>query len=452
MKSEQMKKCVTVMLLVLCFHSAARAQGSTVSKDISAFYEAGFRYGKFLPFESQDIPTLWGFDLRMGRQTDGRAPWECDFNYPSFGFFFRFETNNLDSVEYLGRDANGYVQTTCGPLGDCYSVGGFLNGRFYRGKHWSLDYDIMGGLSFWTRHGNRLIGSVANVHLALNAGPTFMIEDNFDVIVRYQLSHSSNAALRLPNHGTNVLGWLVGVRYHPKGRPEFAQKEPPRPKFQKSTSVFATASAGLLQTNESMRSYRTADGTMVDDLPFERPYYMADFIQLGVHRQFHSMFSFDVALDFGWTGETRRMYEKAHQMCDDGHEYFTGDDPIPLMEYSFARGLHLAPSVMLEVNFNRFAFCFGGAYYLWHGIYYGTGQKKTWGLAESSESHFEDTYLPPCYRTFYERLGAKYYLGENRNMFAGCFMKVHSGVIDYAEFTFGMSLFSWKGKKQAYLP
>ena len=117
------------------------------------------------------------------------------------------------------------------------------------------------------------------------------------------------------------------------------------------------------------------------------------------------------------------------------------------MEYSFSRGLHLAPSVMFEVNFNRFAFCIGGAYYLWHGIYYGTDQKKTWGLAESSESKFENTYLPPCYRTFYERMGVKYYFGEHRNMFAGCFMKVHSGVIDYAEFTFGMHLFSWKDKK-----
>ena len=433
--------------IILLSSTTTSAQEASVFKDSRTFYEADFRYGKFLPFESQDIPTLFGFDLRMGRQTDGRDQWERDINYPSYGVFLRYETNNLDSVEYPGRDANGYEQMTYGPLGDCYSVGGFLNGKFYRGKYWSIDYDLMGGLSFWTRHGNRLIGSVVNAHLALNIGPTFMIEDNFDVIVRYQLSHSSNAAIRLPNHGTNVLGWLVGVRYHPKGRPEFVPKEQPRPSFQKSTSIFATATVGFLQTNESMRCIQTADGTMVDDLPYEHPYYMADFIQVGLHRQFHPMFSYDVTLDFGWTGETQRMYEKAHQMYADGHEYFTGDDPIPLMEYSFARGLHLAPSVMFEVNFNRFAFCIGGAYYLWHGIYYGTDQNKTWGLAESSESNFENTYLPPCYRTFYERMGVKYYLGEKRNMFAGCFMKVHSGVIDYAEFTFGVNLFSWKDRK-----
>ena len=287
---------------------------------------------------------------------------------------------------------------------------------------------------------------MANVHLALDVGPTFMMEDNLDLTLRYQFSHSSNAALRLTNCGVNVLSWVVGLRYHPNKRPELIPKERPRPYFQKFTSIFVTESVGLLQTTEWMRSYQTADGTLVSDLPNERPYYFANVIQLGMHRQFHPKFSYDLALDLGWTGETQRMFEKAHQMYDEGHEYFTGDDAIPLMEYNFARGLHLATSAMFEINYNRFAFCIGGAYFLWHGIYHGTDQKKTWGLAESSESNFENTYLPPCYRTFYERLGFKYYLGENRNMFVGSFMKVHSGVIDYAEFTFGMDLYHWKGK------
>ena len=421
--------------------------------DNRTFFEVDGRLGKYFPFEERhaymkSLPQ-YGVDLRIGRQTDGRLKWERDFNYLSYGAFLRFEKNNVDSIQFKYRDENGYERETYHrSLGDCYSLGGFINGHFYRGKYWSLDYDIMGGFSFWTKHGDEFIGSVANVHLAIDVGPTFMIEDNFDITLRYQFSHSSNAALRLPNCGINVFSWVVGLRYHPLGRPELVPKEKPRPKFEKSTSIFATESVGLLQTNEWMRSYQTADGTMVSDLPNERPYYFANVIQLGVHRQFHPKFSYDVCLDFGWTGETKRMYEKAHQMYNDGHEYFSGDDAIPLMEYSFARGLHLAPSVMFEINFNRFAFCIGGGYYLWHGIYYGTDQKKTWGLAESSESNFEDTYLPPCYRTFYERLGFKYYLGKDRNMFVGSFMKVHEAVIDYAEFTFGINLYSWKDKKK----
>ena len=410
-------------------------------------WEIDARLGKYFPFEPyhaymRTMPQ-YGIDLRVARQTDGRAQWEKDFNYPVYGAFLRYENNNVDSVQYKYRDENGQVQVTGRALGDCYSLGGFLNGHFYRGQYWSFDYDLMGGLSFWTKHGDEFIGSVVNVHLALDAGPTFMIEDNLDFLVRYQFSHSSNAAIRLPDCGINVLSWVLGVRYYPNERPTLIPKSSPRPEFQKTTSLFASNSVGLLQTNEWMRSYQMPDGTMASDMPNERPYYFADVVQLGLHRQFHPKFSYDVALDLSWTGETRRMYEKAHQMYNDGHEYFLGDDAIPLMEYQFARSLHLAPSAMFEINYNRFAFCIGGGYYLWHGIYYGTDQKKTWSLAESGESNFEDTYLPPCYRTFYERLGVKYTLGKDRNMFIGSFMKLHSGVIDYAEFTFGMNLFQW---------
>ena len=410
-------------------------------------WEIDTRLGKYYPFETRHaymkVLPQYGIDLRMARQTDGRAQWEKDFNYPVYGAFLRYENNNVDSIQYKYRNENGYEQETWRPLGDCISTGAFINGHLYRGKYWSFDYDLMGGLSFWTKHGDEFIGSVVNVHLAIDAGPTFMIEDDFDLLTRYQFSHSSNAALRLPNCGINVFSWLVGLRYHPNGRPELIPKAEPRPQFIKTTALFVSNSVGLLQTNEWMRSYQMPDGTMAPDMPSERPYYFADAIQLGIHRQFHPKFSYDVALDFGWTGETKRMYEKAHQMYNEGHEYFTGDDAIPLMEYSFARGLHLAPSAMFEINYNRFAFCLGGAYYLWHGIYYGTDQQKTWGLAQSSESNFEDTYLPPCYRTFYGRLGFKYYLGKDRNMFVGSFMKVHEVVIDYAEFTFGMNLFQW---------
>ena len=435
------------LFLALLFAPIFLFSQNTLWNDSRNLWEVDGRLGKYFPFEERHaymkVLPQYGIDLRAGRQTDGRAAWEQAFNYPVYGAFLRFEKNNVDSVQYRYRDENGYERETWRPLGDCISAGGFINGHFYRGKYWSFDYDLMGGLSFWTKHGDEFIGSVVNVHLAIDAGPTFMIEDNLDFLIRYQFSHSSNAALRLPNCGINVFSWLAGVRYHPNGRPELLPRETPRPPFQKTTSLFASNSFGLLQTNEWMRSYQMPDGTMVSDMPSERPYYFADVVQLGIHRQFCPRFSYDVALDFGWTGETKRMFEKAHQRYNDGDAYFMGDDAIPLMEYSFARGLHLAPSALFEINYGRFAFCVGGAYYLWHGIYYGTDQKKTWGLAESSESRFEDTYLPPCYRTFYERLGFKYYLGENRNMFVGSFMKVHEAVIDYAEFTFGMNLFEW---------
>ena len=180
--------------VALLFSKTTVAQKTTFFKDNRTFYEADLRYGQFLPFDSQHIPSLCGFDLRMGRQTDGRAQWEKDFNYPVYGAFLRYENNNVDSIQYKYRAENGQEIETWRPLGDCISTGAFMNGHLYRGKYWSFDYDLMGGLSFWTKHGDEFIGSVVNVHLAIDAGPTFMIEDNCDLLMRYQFSHSSNAA------------------------------------------------------------------------------------------------------------------------------------------------------------------------------------------------------------------------------------------------------------------
>lgn len=445
-----MKRLFLSFLLVCIVCTSFGQSSQSLWKDNRNVWEIDGRYGKYFPFEERhfymkQLPQ-YGIDLRLGRQTDGRNQWEKNFNYLSYGAFLRFEKNNVDSIQKVTRNAQGYETENWVRLGDCISVGGYINGQLYRGLHWSFDYDIMGGLSFWTKYQNEFIGSCANVHLAIDLGPTFNIEKNFDLLIRYQFSHSSNAAIALPNCGINVLSWLVGLRYHPNGRPELLKKEPY--KWHKSTAIFASEAFGILQTNQDLRTYKTTDGTMVNDLPQERPYYLGNVIQLGVHRQFHPKFSYDVALDFGYTGETKRMIERAHQDFNDGDPKFSDENAIPLLEYSFVRSLHIAPSAMFEINYNRFAFCIGGAYYLWHGIYQGTDEKKTWGLSEDSESRFEDTYLPPCYRTFYGRLGFKYYLGENRNMYVGSFMKVHEVVIDYAEFTFGINLFQWNGKER----
>lgn len=438
-----MKKKLRFVFLFLLFGAHfAFAQQHCFLKDSHTYFEAVVRHGHYFPFEKRhaymkELPQQ-GIDLKWGYQTDGSRPWEKIFNKPSYGVFTRLERNNVDSILYTRRNEQGYETDSWKALGDCYSIGGFINGHLYRGKYWAFDYDIMGGLSFWTRYLNEFIGSITNIHLAIDVGPTFMIEDNFDLWIRYQFSHSSNAALALPNCGINVFSWLVGVRYYPNLRPTMINDDSFI--WRKTTSLFISESVGYLQTNQKTRTYQTTTGEMVNDLPQERPYYLANTLQVGVHRQFHPKFSYDIALDLCWTGETKRMYEKAHQDYNDNPESFG----TKLMEYDFSRGLHFAPSAMFEINYNRFAFCIGGAYYLWHGIYHGTSEKKTWGLSEDSESLFEDYYLPPCYRTFYERLGFKYYLGKNRNMYVASFMKVHKVVIDYAEFSFGISLRRWK--------
>ena len=168
---------LAVILAAMTFSKTVMAQESFFSYDNRTYFEVDGRLGKYFPFEERHaymkVLPQYGVDLRIGRQTDGRMQWEKDFNYLSYGAFLRFEKNNVDSILYVDRNESGYERENWRALGDCYSLGGFINGHFYRGKYWSFDYDILGGLSFWTKHGDEFIGSVANVHLAIDAGPHF---------------------------------------------------------------------------------------------------------------------------------------------------------------------------------------------------------------------------------------------------------------------------------------
>ena len=91
---------------------AAKAQQTFFSYDDRTFFEADGRLGKYFPFEERhaymkSLPQ-YGVDLRIGRQTDGRLKWERDFNHLSYGAFLLFEKNNVDSVQFVDRDENGY--------------------------------------------------------------------------------------------------------------------------------------------------------------------------------------------------------------------------------------------------------------------------------------------------------------------------------------------------------
>lgn len=107
-------------------------------------------------------------------------------------------------------------------------------------------------------------------------------------------------------------------------------------------------------------------------------------------------------------------------------------------QYNFWKSSHLDLSADFEILFGRFAFCAGGAYYLYHGIYSGTNEKKSWGMQMTP---FEANHLPEFYTPFYERVGYKLYLDKDCRYFLGTFMKIHLGSIDYIEWTVGANLF-----------
>lgn len=414
-------------------------KSSVFNSDSRFFIEQSFRKGFFVPFSQrhQYIKnySLYGLDLRIGQQTNGCKTWETRFNYPSYGILFRFEHNTLDSAKYEHRNELGQAVIDWVSIGDCYTIAGFLDGHFYNGKKWSFDYGFTFGLSYWPKYGNEFIGSCIDAHLAVQTGLTLNINDCFDIFARAIFSHSSDGALKLPNYGTNILSGSFGLRYYPMNRPKMIIHEP---EIWSPTFAFYVSNAfGILQTNTRLQG----------KLPTETPYYFADYIQFGFAHMFHPKFRYNIGIETGYTGETKIKYEQAYLRTINPEE--EGKLETSLEQFNLLKATHLAATCSFEIQYNKLAVCLGFGYYLYHGIYIGTNEKKTWFFSESSMTPFELQYLPTDYRNFYGRLGLKYYFGEHDKFFTGLFVKAHASV-DYIEWTFGMNLFQHKGKEKTF--
>ena len=349
------------------------------------YYEPGFNMGHYTPFSERhkyiSEYLQYRFDLRIGCQTTGEKRWQQEYGYPSYGLLLGYTHNTLDSVIYYTHNGNQY-----GPIGECFSMAGFINGPIYRGNKWSFDYDIIYGADLWTRHGNEMLGSALNFHVSFDLGPTIRLSENLDLAARYLYYHSSNGATFLPDNGINSHGGRLALRYHPQGHQKLIHNdlEP----FEKRNNWFVSEGLGWLQT------YTTQEG----QLPNETPFFIGNTLRLGFSRQFNPKFRWDAAIDLLWTGETRYCHELAG---------------VP---YHVWNSTHLAASADFEILFGRFAFCAGMAYYLYHG----------------------SEHLPQYYTPYYERVGYKLYLGKTRRMFVGTFMKIHLNSIDYIEWTYGI--------------
>lgn len=431
-----MKKIATLFILMfITSFSTIYGQNFFDFKSNDMYIEGGLRYGINIPFVPRhayikDFPQ-YGLDLRLGKQTDGTKEWEEWFNYPAYGFLFRYEHNTLDSAKHEYRNATNDIITEWVPIGDCFTLAGFINGHIYKGRKWSFDYDIMGGLSFWPKFGNEFIGSFMNVHLSIDAGPTVQISKNLDVLGRFIFSHSSNGALVLPNHGVNVYSYQLGCRYHLNDRAEYINRDSIL--WHKKTALYISDAPGMLQTDTELNGQMSGEGK----------YYFCNTFQVGITRQFHPKFRYDVGFDIMYTDESKIKYLKAAE------KYEAGELNTSLQTYKPLNSLHIAASAMFEILYNRFAFCIGGGYYLYHGIYNGTTEKKTWDFSDEL-SNFEEQYLPTSYQNYYERLGFKYYFGNNSRHYVGAFMKVHKDSIDYIEWTYGIQLVQWTGKNTHY--
>lgn len=372
----------TLTLLLLCITAMAFGQNENI------YIEPGLRYGRGLPFDADDS-YLWdqpvvGLDLRVGKTTDGSEAWHHWFNYPSYGVALRYE------YDY------GTVESEAGSprLGNDIALFAYYDGTIYRGRNFLFDYTLGGGAAWWFfcdapevgTQDNRFLGSHLNVHFNLDIGASYSITPNYDIYLRGGVAHSSNAAFKLPDRGVNSTSLVAGVRYHLNE----VQIDKTAPKTEEYTR----------------HSIHVADGVGLMESTVDHKYKFCNTFQVGYGYRIGDRIRLGAGFDMMYNPEYKAIFIRNGNEAD-----FT-----PIKNWS------VGSYGSFEALYNRFVFHFAMGGYLYRGC----APDNTIG----------------SYKPYYERLGARFYVDKNKKQFVGITAKLHFGVIDYLEWTYGIQLFN----------
>ncbi|HNW67290.1 MAG TPA: acyloxyacyl hydrolase [Bacteroidales bacterium] len=367
-----MMRKVLIITCILLFSVKTYSQNENGH---NLYLEPALRVGRIIPNASNSSflwnVTLYSLELRLGKQTTGELPWHRLFNYPEFGIAARYGHFDDDM------------------FGDKFAVFAFMNGTIYRNNRFTLHYQFGAGIVYWSKYYdmikypiNRYIGSHLNAHIDLALGIDYRISPQTALTLRANFSHSSNAALCLPNMGINPISAALGVKcYFHK------QKELPfsfdveDTAFVKKNSFYVAISAGARQSKKDApeNSYKV------------EPYYLGTVLQLGYFHQFSPKFRYGGGFDLIYSGEL-----KTH---------------LPAEQQKTGKYFSEAAFLAFEVIYNRFVFHTSFAVYLNRSFNF--------------------------YTPYYQRVGFRFLLGKNKNHFVGATVKAHAGSVDYLEWTYG---------------
>ncbi len=359
-----MRKSILLFLFFVLVATLSYSQNAC-----NLYTEANFCFGKMIANagEHSFAPVALGFEVKVGKQTKGENPWESFHKNPRYGLGFR----------YLSFDSD--------VLNSKYALFGFIDASFFEYKSFSVNYQVNAGFSYYTNPydpvtnpDNIWIGSNFNFYVGLNIGINYQLNPHLLLVSVTGFSHSSNATLKQPNLGVNMVTQSVGVRYF-LNPPEYAEKSlqfPLEPIENKNTMIATFAPA----VKESKR-----DGA----------YYFASTLGLAYERRFHHFMTYGLGFDLCYNPSIMSLQSE-------GHEITQADCFTPAAKASF------------EVIYGRMSLYAAFAVYLYRAF---------------------DFYEP-----FYERAGIKYYLDKSQRHFVGVFVKAHSGNVDYMEWTYGFRI------------
>lgn len=358
---------VLILAISLTFNLYAQENQHKYTYSIGGSLFKGFIYRHTYKIAHliNDHPT--GFEIYAYKNTYGNREWQGLYNYPDIGLSLIYVNYHN---EVLGK-----------------SFASLIYNDFYLSSHSKSNHvklRIGGGLAYHSEHfdevdnpKNNIISTDLTFALQMRLEYGFSIE-KWKINPALTLTHFSNAAVKVPNMGMNVISLNLGIS-RKIGNYNLDYVEPPEPyEWDKKIHFNFTLSSGITSSIiEREKKFMSLNFSAYVDKRISRRSIINTGIDLFMNYAIREKISYDLNID-GELPDFKRIGIVA------GHEFFMGRTAI-LMQFG---------------------------YYIY-------------------KPYYVDIAI-------YQRYGLKYHI--NDNMFASLYLKSHNANAEMAELGLGLRL------------
>ncbi|MBE9466818.1 MAG: acyloxyacyl hydrolase [Bacteroidetes bacterium] len=199
------KKIIIFIFLIIFCDNVYSQSKNVFFEDINFEfnYHNGFLYAHHPSIAYLTQSYINGFDIKIGKSTNGDHLWEQLYRYPEIGI--GFYNSNLGNSEVLGN------------VNAIYS---YINLPIIKNNKIRFDYNFAFGISYLQKcfntsdnYNNLAIGSKVNVYLNFGFDFKLKLLKQLYLITGLEYTHFSNGAVKKPNLGLNLITCQTGLQY-----------------------------------------------------------------------------------------------------------------------------------------------------------------------------------------------------------------------------------------------
>lgn len=199
-------KKIIILISLLFFCEIIRSQSNNKFFDdinLEFNYHTGFLYAHHSSIAYLTQNYINGYDIKIGKSTNGEHLWEQLYRYPEIGI--GFYNSNLGNSETFGN------------VNAIYS---YINVPIVKNQKISFNYNFAIGIAYLPRcfnvinnYNNIAIGSKFNAYLSFDFDFKLKLINRLYLINGLGITHFSNGAIKKPNLGLNLLTYQAGLKY-----------------------------------------------------------------------------------------------------------------------------------------------------------------------------------------------------------------------------------------------